>query len=221
LGQLFCRECGKKLDLSKLKPPGQERGAGLRLGAGRLLRLAVTLALLTVLGLLCWPATPAGDASSPGGAAMMQGRLTAIRGAALRNLDARDVFPEADLNAHLNAVMTGRESSGGALNLTLREVRLDLRAGGVEVWTASSLGPLTITYRTDVAVDREPGGGRFLLEPAGASIGRLPLPGPLQERVHRQLAGLFGALTEERALLSRLPEVTLAEGILSVSTQPR
>lgn len=220
LGQLFCRECGAKLDLSKLTPEhvaksNREGGGGASIG--RLLRLVVSLGLLALLGALCWPMPPSGDAPSAQGATVVQGKMSALRGAILRNNEVLEAFPEADVNAHLNARLAGTASGGTGLKLQLRQVRLDLRDGAVEVWTSSKLGPLTITYTAETEIAR--GADRRLAFTAGqVRIGRVPVPGPVRARVVDQLASMFLLLADEATLLQRLPSVKVADGVLHVAT---
>ncbi len=218
LGQLFCRECGTKLDLSKLTPEEVARSnrPGLGASVGRLIRLAIFLALLGVLGLLCWPVPPAGDAASAQGAAIVDGKMAALRGAILRRNEARETFAEADINAHLNSRLASAPG-GGALNLVFKEVRLDLQPGVIQTWTKSTLGPLSISYTT-VSKIHVGDGGRITLTAESAKLGHCPLPGPLKAKVVGQVSGMFLRLNDEYILLQRLPVVEIADGLLNVAT---
>ena len=211
LGQLFCRECGTKLDLSNLKPgntsSGKRRSAGSL--TARVVRLVISLTLLVVLGLLCWPAKPHGDAPSENGAAIVQQKMSALRGAILRRNEASEIFIEADINAHLNARLI-QEKRGG-FHLEAREVRVDLKPDHVQVWLKSNLGPLPLTYTAIFNV--LPGqGGQVNFKAGRVHIGRMQMPGPLRERILGQFAGLFASLQDEIVLLKRMSEIRVADG---------
>lgn len=218
LGQLFCRECGAKLDLSKLTPQEVARNNRPDRGSliGRLIRLSVTLGLVAVLGLLCWPLDPTGDAPSANGMNEVDAKMTALRGAIMRNNEVKEVFAEADINSHLNARLTSAPGGGG-LKLVLREVRLDLRVGEVHVWMKSTLGPVVVTYSATSRFTRSPD-GRYAFSATDVKIGRMPMPGPLRAKVVNQLSSLFLLLQEENMLLQRLPYVESVDGALRVST---
>lgn len=219
LGQLFCHACGAKLDLSKLTPEQvarENRTINPAAVVARILRLALFLGLLAVLGLLCWPTPPAGDPPSANGSGMVKDQMSALRVAIMRKVEKSETFAEADLNAHLNT-MIRNAAPGGGLSLQLQEVRIDLRDGAVEAWTRSSMGPLTITYsslaRTETGAD-----GRTTFRAADARIGHLPLPGPLRGKVVDQLAAMFLMLQEEQLLLQRLAKVELVDGAVQAAT---
>jgi len=219
LGQLFCRECGAKLDLSKLTPQEVARNNRPDRGSliGRLIRLSVTLGLVAVLGLLCWPLDPAGDDPSANGMNEVDAKMTALRGAVMRKNEVKEIFSEADINGHLNARLTSAPGSGG-FKLILREVRLDLRAGNeVQAWMKSTLGPVVVTYSATTRFTRSPD-GRYAYSADDVKIGRLPMPGPLRAKVVNQLSSLFLLLQEENMLLQRLPSVETVDGALHVST---
>lgn len=220
LGQLFCRECGTKLDLSKLTPQDvsrQQDSIGFAGWLARIFRYAISLSLVAILGLLCWSAPVTGDASSADGAQIIRAKFTALRGAVLSRKDLQETFNEADLNAYLNAVLTGGTKSPGGLKMVLEEIRLDIHPSRTPVWMKASLGPLPVTYSTDVTVSRN-AGGHFTFTAGIVRIGRLPVPGPIRTRVLRQMSSTFQNLQEESTLFSRLTNVEVGEGEIKVAT---
>ncbi|HMO50976.1 MAG TPA: zinc ribbon domain-containing protein [Kiritimatiellia bacterium] len=218
LGQLFCSSCGVKLDLSKVSAGrgSTARGSGGGRGLARAIRLVILLGLMATLGLLCWPAVPAGDAPSAEGARVVPAKMSALRGAIMRRNDVTETFSEADINAHLQATLVRPDPAAGGYRLVLRDVRLAVGPDRVEVWMKSALGPLPISYTADVDVRRED--GRFIFAPGAVRIGRLPVPGPVRTRTLGQMTGIFQQLQEEWALLNRLPVVNPRDGLLEVST---
>jgi hypothetical protein len=220
LGQLFCRECGAKLDLSKLTPEGVARKSSAVGFAGmmsRLIRIVISLALVTILGMLCWSAPATGDAPSSNGANIIRGKISALRGAVLARVDARETLIESDINAYLNAVLTGGEKAPGGLKMRLEEIRLDIHPSQTAVLLKASLGPLPITYLTDVTINRDQN-GRFSFTPGVVRIGHLSVPGPIRKKVITQMSYTFQNLQEEFTLLNRLAGVELSEGKVNVSS---
>jgi hypothetical protein len=217
MGQLFCRECGAKLDFSQMKPGGGSARRGDRPGiTGRVIRLILLLVLLAALGLLCWAKTPRGDAASTPNARIVSAKMSALRGAIMRKNEVTETFSEADINAHLDGLFANQPKPSG-LKLHLQEIRLDLNADKTQVWMKSLLGPLRITYTADVLIRREPD-GRHVFTAGPVAIGRLPAVWLLRDRTVRQMAGVFSRLQEEIALLNRLPVVHVADGVIEVST---
>ncbi|HMP89314.1 MAG TPA: zinc ribbon domain-containing protein [Kiritimatiellia bacterium] len=216
LGQLFCRSCGGKLDLSQLQPPKAVRDAKSGGPIMRTIRLVVSLGLLLILTLLCWPATPIGQAPAADGASRYQQKSSNLRGAILRKSDVTETFSEEEINAHLNGRLI-QPSSGGLLTLEPREIRIALNPTQVTVWLKSALGPLSITYTTtsDI-VPRED--GRMTLKSGSVKIGQLPLPGALSERPLRQIKTLFNTLQDDLALLNRLLHVEVQDNAVEVAT---
>jgi zinc-ribbon domain len=220
LGQLFCRECGAKLDLSKLTPEGVSRkrnAIGFSGVVARMVRIVISLALVTILGLLCWSAPATGDVSSADGAQIIRGKLSALRGAVLARVDARESLAEADINAYLNTVLTGGTKSPGRLTMRLAEIRLDIHPEYTDVLLKATLGPMPITYLADVVIKRD-AGGRFSFTPGEVRIGRLPVPGPVRTKVLGQMASTFQNLQEEYTLFNRLAKVEFADGEVKVAS---
>lgn len=221
LGQIFCRECGEKLDLNAMNPANRARNArgsidGVKL-AVRLVRLAVFLALVGILGLLCWTRPATGEAGDPAGEQRVVAKMTALRNAVLRGLQVTDTVPEADLNGYLRARLAGAGSGSGFLALSLQDVRVDLKPDLATVWMKASLGPLPLTYSTDVTLSRAPDGS-MAYSAGDVSIGHLTAPSFLRDRAIRQFLAVFSRLQDEQVILNRLPHVRPVDGMLEAGT---
>lgn len=219
LGQLFCRECGAKLDMSKLKPGDvhSDSSSGIGTRIFRIFRTAVSVIFIGTLGLLCWGLPAPGDAPTAQGSRLVQAKMGALRGAIMRNNDIGDEFPEADINGHLNSMLAGRGEGSGPLSMKLRDVNVDLRYDEATVWMKANLGPLPLTYT--VVVRAKGGLGTPLQFTAGAvRLGHVQLPGFLRDRAIQQFIGVFSALNEERTLINRLGQVQLIDGAVKVRT---
>lgn len=215
LGNLFCRECGSRLDLSKVKAPGRG-GAGWGGVASRVIRLAVSLLLLVLLGLLCWPGAPGGDA--PAAASLIPKKISALRNAAQRGNEVIEEISEAEINAHLNArLVTPDTGKVSAYQLKLREVRVDIKPEAVRVWLKNELGPLPVTYTAVTRMQRA-ADGRLTFSAGSVKIGHLPMAGLLRDRALRQMIAVFSRLPEELAFLNNIGRIRLLDGSLEFST---
>lgn len=213
LGLLFCSRCGAKLDLSKRRSGSASSGLS---GAGSIFRMVIALAFLIVLGLLCWPAAPDGDAPAAGGAQAILAKSRALRGAVTRGNEIVEQFDEAQINHYLSAKLASAEKPEG-LKLHLREIRAQITPGNAGVWMKSELFSLPITYAVPVRIARRPDGSHTF-SPGTVRIGHLPLPGPLNTRALDQIAAVFARMNEEREFMNMFPEVELLDGIIEVST---
>jgi hypothetical protein len=218
LGQLFCRECGTKLDLSQLKP-GTHHHITLSSTAVivRIVRLLIAISLIVILGLLCWGVGAPGDAPNPQGSQVVQAKMSALRGAIMRNNDVQDIFLEADINGHLNSMLVRGVQGRGLLKLSLKELNVDLNSSSAKVWMKTSLGPIPLTYSTDVQISRA-ADGQLIFDAGKVHIGHLSMPGPLRSRIINQFVAVYAGLREEMTLLNRLGEVRVEDGILQVAT---
>ena len=212
LGTLFCHACGVRMDLSRARV---SRG-GDRSTSARLLHLTLFLVIFAILGLLCWPASPRGDAPSANGAKLTMDKFRALSNAMARGNEVGEEIAEADLNGHLNQRLIPAEIKEG-LHLNLREVRIDVRPGGSEVWLSNKLGPLTITYTARATVRRGEN-GQHTFSASGAKIGHVPMFGPLETRALAEVTRTFSRLREELNLINRIPTVNVRDGAVEIST---
>lgn len=218
LGTLFCQSCGSRLDLSNINAPAMAKSSS---SGGLIARIVIFLALLTGLGLLCWPVAPAGDAPAPNGAATLANKVQALRGAMQRGNEVVEEISEAEINARLRLRLikpeTETASESGKFQLVLRGVGLDVHPDGIQVWLGNTLGPLRITYVTTVQVTRGPD-GRHAFEAGPVKIGHLPMPGPLRDRALKQIIAVFSVLNEELAVINGVPDLKILDGAVQLST---
>lgn len=216
LGTLFCRECGTRLDLTKVKGPGSRSAGNPASWLARIIRLVITLSLLVTLGLLCWPAEPGGDAPAAAGNTVLPRKVNALRHAAQRGNAVTEEISEAEINGYLNARLV-KAGAGTGWQLRLREVRVDIKPEGIRVWMRSDLGPLPVTYtaitRMERAADR-----RHAFFADQVMIGHLPMVGPLRDRTLNQMIGVFSVLGEELRFLNDVGRTRLLDGALELST---
>ena len=224
VGAIFCRTCGKKLDLEHLRPETMmAKGDSVtkKMGGvlGRMVLVLVAIVLITVLVVLLLP---------------VSGRVNAyLDDEALAQLEAKYMFlvqpsaehPEVTLSSEeltvaLNAIL-GLEtyganaqppikpSSGGSLvpdhlsveargNGTVRLVLKALLFGKIPTYS-------TIVARVDV------GDEGLVFHPRSAAVGRLPLPGGVQEMVVQRFEALFYSKTDLADLQKRIRALDLGD----------
>ena len=224
VGAIFCRTCGKKLDLEHLRRETMmAKGDSVtkKMGGvlGRMVLVLVAIVLITVLVVLLLP---------------VSGRVNAyLDDEALAQLEAKYMFlvqpsaehPEVTLSSEeltvaLNAIL-GLEtyganaqppikpSSGGSLvpdhlsveargNGTVRLVLKALLFGKIPTYS-------TIVARVDV------GDEGLVFHPRSAAVGRLPLPGGVQEMVVQRFEALFYSKTDLADLQKRIRALDLGD----------
>lgn len=224
IGAIFCRTCGKKLDLENLRPETMMAKGGSvtkKMGGvlGRMVLVLVATVLIAVLVVLLLP---------------VSGRVNAyLDDDALNQLEAKYVFlvqptaehPEITLSSEeltvafnailgletygANAQPPMRPSSGGSLvpdHLSV-EVRGD---GTVRLVLKALLFGKIPTYSALVArVDV--GDEGLVFHPRSAAVGRLPLPGGVQDLVLQRFEALFYGKTELMALQKRIRALDLGD----------
>jgi len=217
IGQLFCRECGTKLDISQMKPGHHALPISSMAVVSRIIRLIIALILVVVLGMLCWGVSAPGVAGNPQGTQLVQGKMSALRGAIMRNNDVGDVFSEADINGHLNSMLVRSTGDSSALKMSLKELNVDLKNNAASVWMKTKLGPIPLTYSTDVQISRL-ANGQLSFDAGDVRIGHMKIPDVLRSRFINQFVAVFSGLREEITLLNRLGDVRVLDGELQVAT---
>ena len=87
LNRVFCFKCGDKLDLARvIAGGGRSRTSRFILG---LVRMAVTLLILSTVGLMLWPVEPRGAFGLAADAGMMTGTLRLFHQAVQNQDDGR------------------------------------------------------------------------------------------------------------------------------------
>jgi len=183
---------------------------------GRLIRVGITLGLLIVLGLVCWPARPAGDRPDGDSHQKAVAIIKNLRGSLSVGSDATAEIKESEISGYITRKLVKQEKPGGLL-LHLREVVLDISSDRIEVWMKNELLSIPLTYTFQVTVSRE-NDGRHRFDMGRLQIGHLPLPGRLSKQARTQLAAAFGRLDDEINFINMLPSIMITDGAVNVST---
>lgn len=210
------------MDLSKVRT-GPTVGFRVSTVLRRVLRSVVLVALLTVLGLLLWPTTPAGQRGTEGDSTRLRAKLTSLHEAMSHNRFLAGEITEAELNAYLAVLLknTAAQDPEGARagRLTTQSIVISVEPNAMVVHILAGWGPLKLSYEV-VGTPRLSEAG-FGFEVASTRLGHLPMPGASRAWLAERLSGVFANLNEERRILENLALIELKEQKMRVETQVR
>jgi hypothetical protein len=228
LSQVFCSQCGAKLDLSGVRSDDfvQRPGAAIRRIVWVILRGLFQLGLVAVLALMLWPAAPAGARGGSAKKEQAQDSINLLHSAVQNNLKRLVTINESEVNAYLASLGKRRASSERGSYRKKQGVRLpvdvanmNFREDRVTVLVVASMGPFALSY--EVTGAPEANGENFSFDVAGARVGHLPLPGPLSGIVAHKVKTVFAPLRDERLLLDRVDRMAVGEGAVKLGVLPR
>ena len=223
LNAMFCRNCGAKMDFSGLQSQtfAKERKKSQSRGVGKvvfgLVNLVVFLALLAVLGLMCWPQSPLAEVGDPAMGEEAKAKLVRLHEACENNIRTEEMVNEPELNAYLAMVLEGNAQEGGTPPVNVDDLNIMVKRSEVEVFTKMKMGPVAITYLVDGVPSVSEDGFRF--DVTKVTAGHLPMPGGLGTFVANKVGRVFSGMTPEKYVLDHLAELVLAERRVRVTTR--
>jgi hypothetical protein len=214
LGRVFCVACGSKLNITGL---GSEEVADLQKPSFLALHyrkiIIVVAALIVVLiGLGAWPRTkPLGvEGTSNGGRGLDRKikRVAKLRPERSVTLE----ISEKDINGYFTYVKLKREQKGA--------LSVSLEPGSCSARMVRSFGPwkisnVKISPKFSFDIRCVPVRNEFAVR--SASVGHLPLPGPLKFPVAGVFKKLFAA-GPERDAFEKVSEIVVEAGQVTIST---
>jgi hypothetical protein len=224
LKSLFCVECGAKLDMKSVRLDRFSSESGVGSGILRvvlkLVRNILLLAILAAIGLMAWPPSPKGEVGGDVLAWECGNKLARLQEACKRGIGMQSIFEEAEMNAYL-AQMIGDEGIPGEEGATsqlanLSDLVLTLYEDTVEVVTTMKLGPVPLSYVVEGRPSVE--GDAFVFEIVRASVGHLPMPGPISNFVGGKTSRVFSGMEAEMFILNHLSEVEMKARRIRVTT---
>lgn len=216
---LFCVECGKKVEFSKIKPEHLKEPDRRSLEiAGKLLRLILTILIFGGAGLTLWPKQPIGEMGGDVQARECRMKVVRLHDAARNGISIPMVFSEEELNAYLAGIVQQTiETHAGRTPANLETMRLSLSEEEVVVHTAIRLKIIRVTYRLQGEAAVEDGVAVFNVRRAW--LGHLPMPGPLRNWVGRRVAAILSGLEAENTILRRTERLQLRDQRVRVTTR--
>lgn len=217
---LFCVECGKKVEFSKVKPEHLKEPdrRGLEI-AGKLLRFILSILIFGGAGLTLWPKPPIGEMGGEVQARECRMKVVRLHDAARNGISIPMVFSEEELNAYLaGIVQQTSETHAGRTPANLESMRLSLsEEKGLGVHATIRLKIIRITYQLQGEADVGDAGAVFKVHRAW--LGHLPMPGPLRNWVVRRVAAILAGLEAETAILKRTERLQLRDQRVRVTTR--
>lgn len=216
---LFCVECGKKVEFSKLKPEHlQEPDRRAIELVGKLVRLLLSILVFGGAALALWPKPLEGEVGGEVQARECRMKVVRLHDAAQNGISIPIVFSEEEINAYLQGIVQQtREGQTGRTPANLESVRVSLTEAEVIVHTAIRLQVLRITYRLQGPVDVGDAGAVF--DVRRAQLGHLPMPGPLRGWVAGRVAAILGGLDAERTILRQTERIQLRDQRIRITTR--
>jgi hypothetical protein len=233
LGRIFCHQCGTKLDLNAVKPPGQGgpkiRRRGRRWTPGRIARRALEL---VVIALVVWAVylmcqVPAVHPIKPTNADLLaaDNKRLKLDDMVLRQRSASLEITESELNTFIGSLSFKKPKNTGVevVPITIQAklddgvVRLiclrELRIG-----TAFSK-KFYIEYAGVPVVEDN----FFELQPVAAYIGQFPIQPKLLQItsfIQNSFTRLLIGFSHERDLLDKLSSISVAQGKAVLNYKP-
>jgi hypothetical protein len=217
LSRVFCLKCGDKLDLARVIA-GRGRGRAGRF-LSRLVRIAVTLLILSTAGLILWPVVPGGAPGSAADARAMTGTLRLCYQAIQSRAVVNWVVTEAEVNGYLAEVIkqNGDALRSDGFRLGVREINVAFTREKLVVLVLANWGPVSLSYEIEAAPSVK--SGRFEATVQEARCGHLPLPGPVADWISRRVAGIFLRMEKELSVLNSLGRFDLGNGRAYIATR--
>jgi hypothetical protein len=221
LGRIFCHQCGNKLDLSQIKPPGQggpkikkKRGSGLLKTVRTLLELALLLAVIAVFFLAWQVPTPPSGKPSDAVTMSVENKRMQLEMLVRRTRPGKLVVTSQELDAFFASLQMEKPPAEW-LSFTPEHIRCELGEGNVRVrlWGNLRLGDVAnkqfyLSYTVIPDLD----GGELLFTPVTGRIGQLTLPVTVINRLpvlQHYMGEVFRGLQRDRDNLRKLTSITV------------
>lgn len=218
LGRMFCMKCGAQLELATLNPANMKRQVtGKSRFLGRIVRLAITLALLYAIIMILRPVVPTGSEGNPQDVQRLRQKLGLLKGAVLESRPGAQRISEVEVNSYL-AELVGRNKDDSAY--VLKKVNVAMNAGQVIVVLVSKFGPATLTYEITGVPGHSPD-HHFDFLVRSVRLGQLPMPGALGDWLSGKAFVVFSKMSDERSLLDKMDKIEIGQGEARVETDGR
>ena len=206
LGQLFCKQCGARLKMGGTVEQKKVKGSGLRI-VKTLLRIAVLLACIALVGGLLWPAQPSGEFGSERHADVYEEKIGRLEQAVREGYSTVEEVAETQINGYFARLVTRNSGEGdSASQLGIGEINFAFQQDTVIVFVLARRGPLTLTYELTTAPVADKG---LQLNVRQVRLGHIRLPGFLHQKVLKRMAVVFSQMDAEQLILKHLQKIKL------------
>ncbi|OGV58850.1 MAG: hypothetical protein A2283_00700 [Lentisphaerae bacterium RIFOXYA12_FULL_48_11] len=213
LGRVFCMSCGAKLDLTHMSNQmlvKSNEESWLRANWPKLVFIPLFLLVVALVGLVMWPVNELiGAGGTSAGGRKIEGQI-----ASLERLKAGQRFSysvtEQDLNGYCTEVLA-KKSKINSMSVKMFKGLLVTRM--MNVYYEIKVEKVKVPIALSVEVKYVPEGAR--LKAARASIGHLPLPGPLA-RIGDKFISKIVMSEPKNANLSCVEDIKIEDGKMSL-----
>jgi hypothetical protein len=232
LGRIFCHQCGTKLDLNQIKPPGrggkkiQRRDTP---GVGRvflrIVEVAALVAVIWTIFLACQVPDVRPVASTEQDQISVQKKRIALERAMDERKPATIQLSETELNAFVDR-LGFEKGEGKGLRIVPSSLQIELEDGVVKLIMLGTLElgsaiqkKIYIQYRGVPVIE----GGAMVFKPASAQFGGLPIHPRLLGStgfIQRYFSEVFRNLQIEQQLLNRLTSIAVDARRVLLNYQP-
>lgn len=233
LGRIFCHQCGTKLDLSQIKPPGQGGKKLRRRGTtsiGKVLSLTFRLGVLILLigtvalGFMV-PALRALNITDKDRQAVRDKRYR-LEQMMLQRKAVETDLNEVELNAYLSTFTFEKPKEGGGLVMQPTNLQIELGDGAVTLVLVGIVKlPGNIEKKLAFRLRGLPAleNSEFVFKPVGGAIGALPLPAAVVQNtsfLQGYFDSIFGSLLDEKSLLDKMASISVTPSAVRLSYKP-
>jgi len=208
LGRVFCTSCGAKLDLTNMSSQSitNTNKESWMKAHGKKLGWIPVILLIALAGFVMWPCQGViGEKGTPAGSKKVEGQLAFAASLKAGQKGGPIVLTEQDINGYIENVMQ-KKANVSSMSVSLKKGLVSVRM----VREFVKLGPVPIALSCDAKC--LPSGGQ--LQIAKASLGHVPLVGPLVKIAQRLLGGAC-ASDPQLAGLASLEDLNVEDGKVS------
>ena len=181
LGAIFCRECGAKLDVEKMRPEvknSKPKGSIVEM-VKNLVAIVVLLGLFGTIGMMFWPDSPVpyelDKKEQTKANAKLQGIINKIKG---EYGDEKYVFTPDEVTYLFNHKLTEKEEGGGyAIDNMIFEI--DDYDNIIITANAKMFGSIPVSFQVTGMLE----GDTPALTVTGTKMGHLPIPSFAREKI--------------------------------------
>ncbi len=215
-GQMFCRECGARLNPRSVKRIRQIKLGSLLAGV---FRVFFFFLVVTILGLLVWKVEPLGQTGDVTHAGAFEKKVLRLERAIEREDSIQEVMSESQVNAYFAQVVSNTlvlATEKQFMEQVIRQINVTFTPDSFTVLILTEWGPFQLSHELKgVPVVGENG---FSVELAGARLGHLPLPVMIRERMSHRVMAVFRDMSREHDVLNKLKSFALGDKRIFVST---
>ena len=211
LGAIFCRDCGAKLDVEKMRPEVKDAKAKLDFVElfKNLLAIAVLGGLVVVGGLMFYPQTAAAPDLDKGQMAKADAKLQLLINKINGEFVDTDSFvftPDEATYLYNNKLTAKAEESGAAYTFDKMSISLDPYDNIVLTAESKLFGSVPVSFQLRGTLEDE----KMNFQVVGAKMGHLSMPKFLQKKIIDKFTPVIGGSIAD--IINATQKITIEDG---------